>query len=149
DLLKVVRRSPRGLIGRYKIAGQVLVGLAIAVHLLLLSPGNVPANHTNLPFLFDQHIAIWVPFFVPWVVLVLTGSSNAVNLTDGVDGLVAGLTAIAGAALAVLAYVIGRVDTSAYLGLMYLPGAGELAVFCAALTGSALGFLWFNAHPAE
>ncbi len=92
---------------------------------------------------------IWEVLFLPWIMLVLAGSSNAVNLTDGLDGLAAGLSAIAAATFGVFAYVIGRVDTSAYLGLFYLPGAGELAIFCVAVAGAALGFLWFNAHPAE
>jgi phospho-N-acetylmuramoyl-pentapeptide-transferase len=80
---------------------------------------------------------------------VLAGASNAVNLTDGLDGLAGGLSAIAAGTFGVFAYLIGRSDTSRYLGLFYMPGAGELAIFCAALAGACLGFLWFNAHPAE
>jgi len=109
----------------------------------------VPATWTTLPFLADYHIEFWKIIFVPWVMFVLMASSNAVNLTDGLDGLAGGLTAIAAATFAVFAYLIGRVDTSAYLGLFYLPGAGDLAIFCVALAGAALGFLWYNAHPAE
>jgi phospho-N-acetylmuramoyl-pentapeptide-transferase len=86
---------------------------------------------------------------VLFVMLVTTGSSNAVNLTDGLDGLAAGLSAIAAFAFALFAYLLGRVDATSYLYLFYLPGAGELAVFCAALMGACLGFLWFNAHPAQ
>ena len=81
--------------------------------------------------------------------VVITGSSNAVNLTDGLDGLATGLTAIAAAAFALFAYVLGRIDATAYLNLFYLPGAGELTIFCVALMGACLGFLWFNAHPAQ
>src|SRR5439155_9172259 len=84
--------------------------------------------------------------FVPFVI---TASSNAVNLPDGLDGLAAGLTAIAAGAFAIFAYLFGRVDATRWLGLLYLPGAGELTIFCAALAGAALGFLWFNAHPAQ
>jgi phospho-N-acetylmuramoyl-pentapeptide-transferase len=80
---------------------------------------------------------------------VISGSSNAVNLTDGLDGLAAGLTAISATTLAMFAYIAGRVDMSSYLGFFYLPGAGELTIFGVALAGGALGFLWFNAHPAE
>jgi phospho-N-acetylmuramoyl-pentapeptide-transferase len=87
--------------------------------------------------------------YVAWVTFILTGSSNSVNLTDGLDGLSAGLSAIALATFGLFAYLMGRVDASAYLQLFYLPGAGELAVFCLALAGACAGFLWFNAHPAE
>jgi phospho-N-acetylmuramoyl-pentapeptide-transferase len=83
------------------------------------------------------------------VTFVVTGTSNSVNMTDGLDGLAAGLTAIAAAAFAFFAYVFGRVDATSYLQFFYLPGSGELVVFCAALMGGALGFLWFNAHPAQ
>jgi phospho-N-acetylmuramoyl-pentapeptide-transferase len=87
--------------------------------------------------------------FVGFVTLVITGSSNAVNLTDGLDGLAAGLSAIAAFGFAVFAYLLGRTDATSYLFLFYLPGAGEIAVFCAALMGGCIGFLWFNAHPAQ
>jgi phospho-N-acetylmuramoyl-pentapeptide-transferase len=83
------------------------------------------------------------------VTFILTGVSNAVNLTDGLDGMAAGLCAIAAATFALFAYVMGRVDTSAYLQIFYLRGAGELSIFCAAIFGACIGFLWFNAHPAE
>jgi len=86
---------------------------------------------------------------VLFVMFVVTGSSNAVNMTDGLDGLATGLTAIAAAAFAFFAYILGRVDATTYLQFYYLPGAGELTVFCASLMGAALGFLWFNAHPAQ
>jgi phospho-N-acetylmuramoyl-pentapeptide-transferase len=86
---------------------------------------------------------------VPWTVVVITFTSNAVNLTDGLDGLASGLGAIAAATFGLFAYLIGRVDTSNYLGLFYLPGAGELAIFCFALSGATVGFLWYNAHPAD
>ncbi len=84
-----------------------------------------------------------------FVTLVVTGTSNAVNLTDGLDGLAAGLTAIVAGAFAIFAYLFGRFDAAHYLGVYFLPGAGELAIFCGALAGAALGFLWFNAHPAQ
>lgn len=149
DYLKVVRRRTEGLVGRYKLIGQGLIGLLVGGYLLLWPISPFPATWTGVPFLADYYVDIWTPLFIPWVMLVLAGSSNAVNLTDGLDGLAAGLSAIAAATFAVFAYVIGRVDTSRYLDLFYLPGSGELAIFCVALTGAALGFLWFNAHPAE
>ena len=149
DYLKVVRRRTEGLVGKYKLTGQGLAGLGLGV-LLLVSPlGPLPAEWTSLPFFSEYHLEIWKPLFVPWVMFVIAGSSNAVNLSDGLDGLAAGLSAIAAATFAVLAYIIGRVDLSSYLGLFYLPGTGELAVFCTALAGATLGFLWYNAHPAE
>jgi phospho-N-acetylmuramoyl-pentapeptide-transferase len=149
DYLKVVNRHPEGLVGRYKLIGQGTLGLLVGFVLWRFPISPLPATWTGLPFLSDHYLVIWELFFIPWVMLVLSGSSNAVNLTDGLDGLAAGLSAIAAATFGVFAYLIGRIDTSQYLGLFYLPGSGELAVFCVALTGAALGFLWFNAHPAE
>jgi phospho-N-acetylmuramoyl-pentapeptide-transferase len=150
DYLKVVRRRTEGLVGRYKLIGQGLIGLLVGAALVLLplSP-TVPANVTNLPFLANHFLQISLFLYVPWVMFIITGTSNAVNLTDGLDGLAGGLTAIAAATFGVFAYVVGRTDTAPYLGLFYLAGAGELAVFCVALTGAILGFIWFNAHPAE
>lgn len=149
DYLKVVRRRTEGLVGRYKLIGQGMIGLILGAAMLLAPISPVPAGWTILPFFADYHIEIWRFLFIPWVMLVIAGSSNAVNLSDGLDGLASGLAAIATATFGVFAYLIGRVDTSRYLGLFYLPGAGELAIFCLALAGAALGFLWYNAHPAE
>ncbi|HEY2825379.1 MAG TPA: phospho-N-acetylmuramoyl-pentapeptide-transferase [Gemmatimonadales bacterium] len=150
DYLKVVQGKSRGLIARYKLVGQVTFGVALGAF-LLRSPlaANVPANATTLPF-FKYLLIVLPPFlYLVWVTFIVTGFSNAVNLTDGLDGLATGLTVIAAAAFAVFAYLFGRRDASAYLLVYYLPGAGELAVFCAALAGATLGFLWYNAHPAQ
>ncbi len=149
DYLKVVRRQSRGLVARYKLAGQLLLGLALGAILWTFPLSEYPVNHTTLPFFKELRLVIWGPFFIPLVALVVSGSANAVNLTDGLDGLATGLAAIAGGTFGVFAYLIGRVDTSHYLGLFYLPGVGELSVFCGALAGGALGFLWYNSHPAE
>jgi len=149
DYLKVVRHESRGLIARYKLIWQMLLGLALGVYLLADPLSAHAPNHTMLPFFKDLRIAFWAPVFPLFVALVVTGSSNAVNLADGLDGLAAGLGAIAAITFGFFAYVIGRVDTSSYLGVFYLPGAGELTVFCAALAGGAIGFLWFNAPPAQ
>ena len=149
DYLKVVRRRTEGLVGKYKLIGQGTIGLLVGLFMLNMPISPVPPNWTLLPFFADYHIEIWRIFFVPWVMFILAGASNAVNLSDGLDGLAAGLCAIAAATFGVLAYLIGRVDTSTYLGLFYLPGSGELAIFCVALVGATLGFLWYNAHPAE
>ena len=148
DYLKVVRKRTEGLVAKYKLVGQGLIGFLVAVALLVFPIMDNP-TWTMVPVFAEWHVDFFWWAFIPWVMLVLAGSSNAVNLSDGLDGLAAGLAAIAAATFGIFAYVIGRVDSSAYLGLMYIPGAGELTIFCVALAGAALGFLWFNAHPAE
>jgi phospho-N-acetylmuramoyl-pentapeptide-transferase len=152
DYLKIVQGKSRGLVAKWKLAGQCTFGLVLGLYLLffpVVSVTIVPATATTVPF-FKYLVVNFAPLlFVAFVVFVITAWSNAVNLTDGLDGLATGLTAIAAAAFAVFAYLFGRVDFTSYLNLIYLPGAGELAIFCAALMGAALGFLWFNAHPAE
>jgi phospho-N-acetylmuramoyl-pentapeptide-transferase len=149
DYLKVVQNRSRGLIARYKMTGQLTFGLLLGAFLVFMPIHPVPATWSMVPFFDGWVAAFWVPAYIVFVSLVVSGSSNAVNLTDGLDGLAAGLGAIAFITFGVFAYLIGRVDTSAYLGLFYLPGAGELAIFAAALAGGAMGFLWYNAHPAE
>jgi phospho-N-acetylmuramoyl-pentapeptide-transferase len=152
DYLKIVEGKSRGLVAKWKLTGQCLFGLALGLYLLrwpVVAPVTLPATATTLPF-FKYTFVQFVPIlYVLFVTFVVTGSSNAVNMTDGLDGLATGLTAIAAAAFAFFAYVLGRVDATSYLQFYYLPGAGELTVFCAALMGGALGFLWFNAHPAQ
>jgi len=151
DYLKIVRRRPRGLVARYKMAGQITFGLALGF-LLLAFPwtGTVlPPSATTLPFLKYVYVVMLPPLYIVWVTFIVAGSSNAVNLTDGLDGLATGLTAIAAITFAAFAYLFGRVDSSEYLKIFYLPGAGELAIFCASLMGACIGFLWFNAHPAK
>lgn len=149
DYLKVVRRRSEGLVARYKLIGQGVFGLALGLFLIARPFWPIPPNWTMVPFFADWYASFWLPAYVLFVTLVVMGSSNAVNLTDGLDGLAAGLTAIAAGTFGVFAYLIGRVDTSRYLGLFYLPDSGELSIFSVALAGAALGFLWFNAHPAE
>ena len=150
DYLKFIQGKPRGLVARYKLIGQVTFGLALAGYLLWRPlVANLPATATTLPFFKYVLLVLWPPLYVGFVTFVVTGTSNAVNLTDGLDGLAAGLTVVAAAAFAVFAYTFGRVDTSAYLNVFYLPDAGEMSVFCTSLAGAALGFLWFNAYPAQ
>jgi phospho-N-acetylmuramoyl-pentapeptide-transferase len=152
DYLKIVEGKSRGLVAKWKLVGQCSFGLALGLYLYsfpVVSPETIPAAATTVPF-FKYTIVQFAPWlYVAFVTFVVTGTSNSVNMTDGLDGLAAGLTAIAAAAFALFAYVFGRVDATSYLQFFYLPGSGELAVFCAALMGGALGFLWFNAHPAQ
>lgn len=142
-----------GLVERYKLAGQITIGLMVGI-LLWKSPlSSLPGASTTVPFFkYVLIVPAWPALeflYVGWVTFILTGVSNSTNLTDGLDGLSAGLCAIALVTFGLFAYVMGRTDASAYLDLFYLPGAGELAVFCLALAGACTGFLWFNCHPAQ
>ena len=154
DFLKLKQRQAgkknTGLIEGYKLLGQISIGVALGWYLWHYPLSTLPGASTTLPFY--KYILIEPAFawlYVFFVTFVLTGTSNAVNITDGLDGLAAGLTAIAVLTLALFAYVIGRIDASAYLQVFYLRGAGELTVFCAAIMGACIGFLWFNTHPAQ
>ena len=154
DFLKLKQRQAgkknTGLIEGYKLLGQISIGVALGWYLWHYPLSTLPGASTTLPFY--KYILIEPAFawlYVLFVTFVLTGTSNAVNITDGLDGLAAGLTAIAVLTLALFAYVIGRIDASAYLQVFYLRGAGELTVFCAAIMGACIGFLWYNTHPAQ
>ena len=146
-------KKNEGLVERYKLAGQVTAGLALGLYLWQVPLSTLPGASTTLPFykwMLIVPAATWLAWlYVPFVTFILTGVSNAVNLTDGLDGLSAGLVAIAAVTLAVFAYVMGRVDTSAYLNIFYLRNAGELTIFCSAIFGACVGFLWYNCHPAQ
>jgi phospho-N-acetylmuramoyl-pentapeptide-transferase len=148
DWLRVVKGYPKGLLGRYKLVGQIVLGAAMGLILVLWPEAGLSPTTTHVPFLKFRYLDFGV-LFIPFVILVVTASSNAVNLTDGLDGLAAGLVAIAALAFAAMAYVSGHVRFSAYLNITYMPAAGELTVFCAAVLGAALGFLWYNCHPAD
>jgi len=157
DYLKLQQKKRgeknQGLVERYKLTGQVLAGLALGLYLwqVPLSP-NLPGAATTLPF-FKYYLvtplAGFAGLYVLWVTFIMTGTSNAVNITDGLDGLASGLSAIAFGTFAIFSYIIGRVDYSRYLGLFYLQDSGELTVFCLAMVGALIGFLWFNTHPAQ
>ena len=142
-----------GLVERYKLAGQVTAGLALGLYVWLYPLSTLPGASTTLPFykwmlIVPATVGLgWL--YVAFVTFILTGMSNAVNLTDGLDGLASGLAAIAAATFAVFAYIMGRSDFSSYLNIFYLRNAGELTVFCAAIFGACVGFLWYNSHPAE
>ena len=150
DYLKIVRGQSQGLVARWKLVGQISFGVALGIFLVLVPlAAQVEPTSTQLPLF--KYILVVLPWwaYILFVTIVITGSSNAVNLTDGLDGLATGLTAIAAGAFAIFAYLFGRVDAARYLGVLHLAGAGELTIFCGALMGAALGFLWFNAHPAQ
>ena len=148
DYLKIVKQMPKGLIGRYKLAGQLTGGLAVGCILYFFPMQPELATVTSLPFLKDVYPNFGVLYIV-FVALVITFTSNAVNLADGLDGLAIGLCALAFLAFAALAYVSGNTIFADYLNILYLRGSGELTVYCFAAVGAALGFLWYNTHPAE
>jgi phospho-N-acetylmuramoyl-pentapeptide-transferase len=148
DYLKVRNRRNLGLTARAKFLLQVLVGLAFGIALLVL-PAESGFNPTvTLPFIKRLVLHLGY-FYIPFVAFVLVGSSNAVNLTDGLDGLAIGATSVAAATYAIFTYVAGNRLIANYLQLSYVPGVGEVAVFCGAMVGAGVGFLWFNSHPAE
>jgi phospho-N-acetylmuramoyl-pentapeptide-transferase len=187
DYIKVFRKNKDGLSGRYKIVGQVGIGLVVGL-VLYFSPQAViientshrvnnveqtevirytskaeKSTQTTIPFFknnnFDyadlfgwagdnKQLFGWL-FFVLVTIFIVTAMSNGANLTDGIDGLAAGTSAIQGVALGILAYVSGNINNAGYLNIMYIPGSGELLVFAAAFIGATIGFLWYNAHPAQ
>lgn len=156
DYIKVVKRNKSGLAGRFKVAGQVTVGLALGAVLYWWPDFKEFNTLTTVPFLKNVTIdyAVFGPewswlVYIPLVILVITAVSNAANLTDGLDGLATGTSAIAGVILGIFAYVSGRVDFSGFLDILYLPGAGELTIFAASMIGACIGFLWYNTHPAS
>jgi phospho-N-acetylmuramoyl-pentapeptide-transferase len=148
DWRKVVRRNPKGLSARTKFFWQSVIGVAAAAYLAFSA--TLPAQ-TEFIVPFFKHVAypLGVWGFVLMTYFVIVGTSNAVNLTDGLDGLAIMPTVMVGSALGVFAYVAGHAVFSKYLGFPHIPGAGELTVVCAAVAGAGLAFLWFNAYPAE
>lgn len=163
DYIKVVHRRNLGLTARAKMGLQIATSVVIAIVLIAMQARGmystkllVPFFKTVRPDLVLQHLInnphLWPLAFLPFIVfvaLVIVGSSNAVNLTDGLDGLAIGCTVIAAGALSVLTYVSGHAQFATYLELQRMPQVGELTIFCGAMVGSAIGFLWYNAHPAE
>ncbi len=171
DYLKVVKRCSKGLVGRYKLAGQFLLGIAMGAWLCftpvngdeaprpgvwpsvrtvdLADPGEIDirSTETTIPFFKEVRVDLGL-FYIMFVALVLAGTSNAVNLTDGLDGLATGVSIISILTFAVMAYLLGNVNFARYLQFSYLPGVGEVLVFAGAMVGACLGFLWFNAPPA-
>jgi phospho-N-acetylmuramoyl-pentapeptide-transferase len=197
DYIKVFRKDKKGLAGKFKVLGQVSLGVLVAATLFLsddvvvrekikdpngkfitlhstnhetgqqefsYKTKDVKSTITTLPFVKNQELnyrwfvkflpenmqegAVWI-FYMLLIILIITSVSNGTNLTDGLDGLAAGTTAISGATLGVLAYVSGNIMLSDYLNIMYIPNIGELSVFVAAFIGATVGFLWYNAYPAQ
>tara|TARA_Y100001947_G_C10344695_1_gene307102 strand:- start:2549 stop:3652 length:1104 start_codon:yes stop_codon:yes gene_type:complete len=148
DYLKVIKKIKRGMVARYKLAGQVILGTVISVWIMKSPEFAEFSTKTTIPFLKNVEIDLGM-LYPLMVILVIAGTSNAVNLTDGLDGLAAGLLAICFTVFAAVSYISGRVDFSDYLNIIYLPGAGELSIFSGAMAGACLGYLWFNASPAE
>jgi phospho-N-acetylmuramoyl-pentapeptide-transferase len=146
DYLKVIRRNSAGLPAWGKLAGQFVAALAVVLYLYFT--GGEETTLLYVPFLKNSVIdmkTLWIPFGV----LLIMGESNAVNFSDGLDGLLTGLLILVFITLGILTYISGRIDYSEYLGIPYIPGAGELTVLCFAIGGALIGFLWFNTHPAE
>ena len=148
DYLKLTKRNPKGLSGRMKLAGQFGIALSAAVAIVLASANEELATGLALPFFKDVLLPLGWLLFVPMAMVVMVGSSNAVNLTDGLDGLAIVPVMIATACFGLIAYLTGNAIFANYLQIHHVPGTGELAVFCGALVGAGLGFLWFNAPPA-
>lgn len=187
DYIKIFKKNKEGLAGRFKIAGQIILGLVVGLTLYLnddvvireqipdlsgthiITEGDVPqyvdvkSTKTTIPFVknheFDYAVLVkflggnsqkwgWI-IFVLAVIFIVTAVSNGVNLTDGLDGLAAGTTAISGITLGVLAYLSGNVIYASYLNIMYIPNTGELVIFASALIGATIGFLWYNSYPAQ
>jgi len=148
DYRKVVYRNPKGLPASVKFFWQSVIAIAVAVYLALTAEMSAQTDMI-VPFFKEIAIPLGVTGFVILTYFVIVGTSNAVNLTDGLDGLAIMPTVMISSALAVFAYVTGHVVFAKYLGIPYIPNTGELSVFCGALAGAGLAFLWFNAYPAE
>ena len=155
DYLKLRQRrlgqKNEGLVERYKLIGQISIGLLLGGYLTYFPPApGIAAASTTLPFYKYVLVIFVLPWlYIPWTTFVLVGVSNAVNFTDGLDGLAAGLSAIAFGTLAIFAYFIGNTRYANYLGIFFLLHSGELTIYCLAMVGALIGFLWFNTYPAQ
>ena len=146
DFMKVTKFNTKGVPGRVRLGIGFAISLVAAVWASLLQPEGLTL-HLAFPIFKDALLNLWW-FYVPFAMVVIVGAANAVNLTDGLDGLAIMPAMIAAGSFGLIAYVVGRTDFTEYLGLHYVPGTGEIAIFCAALIGAGLGFLWYNAPPA-
>ena len=146
DYLKLTKRNTKGLSGKLKLLAQFIIGAIAAIGIMDALPGHIN-QHIAIPVLKDTFIYIGA-FFIPWALLVMIGSSNAVNLTDGLDGLAIVPVAIAAGCFGFISYLVGNELFAEYLRIPHIFGTGELAILCGALIGGAMGFLWYNAPPA-
>ncbi len=144
DYLKQVKQRARGLAPVIKLTSQIVLGLILGALLIIYSQHNV---RLDIPFLKETALDL-DGLYILFVILVIAGSSNAVNLTDGLDGLAIGIVVMVGIAFSILCYVSGNINLSSYLLIPYIKGAGELTIFCGSIVGAGLGFLWFNCYPA-
>ena len=161
DYIKVFRKNKEGLPGKYKILGQVILGLAVGITVCVHE--DTVSTLTTIPFIKNNEFdyawlaigsgktkeLLQVVIYVLMIIFVITAVSNGTNLTDGMDGLAAGVSAIVGAALGVLAYFSGNIIYADYLNIMYIPDSGEIVVYMSAMIGALLGFLWYNSYPAQ
>jgi len=145
DYIKQTRKRSKGLTAASKLTSQIILGLLLGV-ILFLDPQT--STRLDVPFLKNISIDLGI-FYILFVILVIAGSSNAVNLTDGLDGLAIGAVIMVALGFSILSYVTGNIKLSDYLLIPYIRGSGELTVFCASIFGAGLGFLWFNCHPAS
>jgi phospho-N-acetylmuramoyl-pentapeptide-transferase len=159
DYLKIKKQFPKGLVARYKLFGQIILGLFIIAMItefnlqyyiidLDNSQHLIPKTSISIPFIANGYLDIGIIYF-PLILIIIMATSNAVNLTDGLDGLSTGLAAISTLVFGAIAYASGRTDYSNYLNIIYTPASGELFIFSLALIGACIGFLWFNAYPAK
>ncbi len=145
DYIKFLKKDSKGLKAATKFFGQISISLALGLFLYF---DSTFWQNLNVPFLKNLVLTLG-PLYILFVILVITGASNAVNLTDGLDGLAIGCTAMIALTYGLLSYLVGNIKISGYLHIPYVPGSGELAIFCLALFGAGMGFLWFNSHPAS
>lgn len=148
DYLKVVKKYKKGLLAKYKLIGQVSVGIIVGLVIYLAPQFHGINTITTIPFLKNHQFDFSI-FYIPMIIFIITATSNAVNLTDGLDGLATGTVGIVIITLGVIAYISGNITLSKYLNIIYLKGNGELVIYCTAVAGAALGFLWYNSYPAQ
>lgn len=148
DYLKITKKNPEGVIARYKLIIQGILGLGVGALLYFFPQDAALKGSIAIPFMKDVFLDLGL-LYIPFVMLVIMATSNAVNLTDGLDGLAIGNVGLAISAFALMAYVTGHIQFADYLNIPFLPGTGELTVFAMAIVGAALGFLWFNSYPAS
>ena len=147
-ILKVVKKYKEGLLAKYKLIGQVSVGIIVGLVIYYAPQFEGINTITTIPFLKNYQFDFSF-FYIPIIIFIITATSNAVNLTDGLDGLATGTVGIVIITLGIIAYISGNVELSKYLNIIYLKGNGELVIFCTAIAGAAIGFLWYNSYPAQ